>query len=107
MIARIWHGWTAPADAEKYEALLKDELFVGIRNQRIPGLKNVRLLRREIGGEVEFATIMLFDSIDAIRRFAGPNYESPYIPERARAVLLRFDERAQHYEIIGEEGEKT
>ncbi|HTN44470.1 MAG TPA: antibiotic biosynthesis monooxygenase [Nitrospiria bacterium] len=100
MMARIWHGWTAPDDADKYEALLKDEIFVGIQNRRIPGFRHIQLLRREAGGEVEFVTIMRFDSLDAVRRFAGVNYEAAVVPDRARAILLRFDERAQHYEII-------
>jgi heme-degrading monooxygenase HmoA len=107
MIVRIWHGWTAPGDADKYEALLKDEIFVGIQNRRIRGFKNIQLLRREVGGEVEFVTFMLFDSMDAVRRFAGVDYEAAVVPEKARAILLRFDERPQHYEIIAGGTEKV
>jgi antibiotic biosynthesis monooxygenase (ABM) superfamily enzyme len=107
MIVRIWHGWTAPGDADKYEALLKDEIFVGIQNRRIHGFRHIQLLRREAGGEVEFVTIMLFDSLDAVRRFAGEDYEAAVVPDKARAVLLRFDERAQHYEIIAEKTGKA
>ena len=101
MIVRIWHGWTAPGDADKYEALLKDEVFVGIQNHRIPGFRDIQLLRREAGGEVEFVTIMRFDSLDAVRRFAEDDYEAAVVPERARAILLRYDERSQHYEVRG------
>ena len=107
MIARIWHGWTAPDDADKYEALLKDEILVGIQNRSIRGFKNMQLLRREVGGEVEFVTIMLFDSMDAVRRFAGVDYEAAVVPDKARGILLRFDERAQHYDIIAEGTEKA
>ena len=107
MIVRIWHGWTAPGDADKYEALLKDEIFVGIQNRRIHGFRHIQLLRREVGGEVEFVTIMLFDSLEAVRRFAGEDYEAAVIPDKAKAVLLRFDERSQHYEIIAEKTEKA
>jgi heme-degrading monooxygenase HmoA len=107
MIARIWHGWTAPDDADKYEALLKDEILVGIQNRRIRGFKNMQLLRREAGGEVEFVTIMLFDSMDAVRRFAGVDFEAAVVPDKARGILLRFDERAQHYDIIAEGTEKA
>jgi heme-degrading monooxygenase HmoA len=99
MIARIWHGWTSPGNAEKYEALLKKEIFVGIRNRRVRGFTSIQLLRREIAGEVEFVTIMLFDSLYAVREFAGEDYEAAVVPAKARAVLLRFDERSQHYEI--------
>ena len=60
------------------------------------------MLRREVGAEVEFVTIMLFDSLSAVREFAGENYEVAVVPEKARAVLARFDERSQHYEVRAE-----
>lgn len=108
MISRIWHGWTTPGNADTYEAMLKEEIFVGIRNLRIPGFKGIQLLRRDLGKEVEFVTIMAFDSLDAVRKFAGDDYELAVVPEKARAVLSHFDERSQHYEIRadrkGEEG---
>ncbi len=102
MIVRIWHGWTTPGNADKYEELLKEEIFVGIQNRNIFGFKSIQLLRREVGEEVEFVTIMLFDSLEAVREFAGENYEVAVVPEKARAVLSRFDERSQHYEIRAE-----
>ncbi len=99
MISRIWHGWTRPDNADKYEALLKEEIFIGIQNRHIRGFKGIQLLRRDLGDEVEFVTIMRFESLDAIREFAGENYELAVVPEKARAVLSRFDERSQHYDI--------
>ena len=102
MISRIWHGWTTPGNADKYEALLKEEIFVEIQNRRIRGFKGIQLLRRKVGEEVEFVTIMVFDSLYAVRDFAGEDYESAVVPEKARAVLSHFDERSQHYEIIAE-----
>lgn len=99
MIARIWHGWTIPQNVDKYEALLRGEIFVGIENRRIPGFKSIQLLRRPIEDEVEFITIMAFDSLDAVREFAGEDYERAVVPEEARVVLSRFDQRSQHYEI--------
>ncbi|MDI6763442.1 MAG: antibiotic biosynthesis monooxygenase [Thermodesulfobacteriota bacterium] len=99
MISRIWHGWTTRGNADKYEAMLKEEIFVGIQNRHIRGFKGIQLLRREVGDEVEFVTIMLFDSLDAVREFAGEDYEVAVVPEKARAVLSHFDERSQHYEI--------
>ena len=99
MISRIWHGWTTPGNADKYEALLKEEIFVGIQNRKIRGFNGIQLLRREVGQEVEFVTIMLFDSLDDVREFAGEDYEVAVVPQKARAVLSRFDERSQHYEI--------
>ena len=102
MISRIWHGWTTPGNADKYETLLKEEIFVGIQNRHISGLKGIQLLRREVGQEVEFVTIMLFDSLDAVREFAGEDYKVAVVPEKARAVLSHFDERSQHYEVRAE-----
>jgi antibiotic biosynthesis monooxygenase (ABM) superfamily enzyme len=99
MIARIWHGWTAAENAETYESLLRDEIFVGIKSRQISGFYDIQLLRRSVGGEVEFVTIMRFKSIDAIREFAGADYEACVVPLKARAVLSRFDLRSQHYEI--------
>jgi heme-degrading monooxygenase HmoA len=102
MIARIWHGWTTPESADKYEALLKEEIFVGIQNRHIRGFESIQLLRRKVNEEVEFVTVMLFDSLDAVREFAGEDYEVAVVPEKARAVLSRFDERSQHYELRAE-----
>ena len=102
MISRIWHGWTTPGNADKYEALLKEEIFVVIQNRKIRGFNGIQLLRRDVGQEIEFVTIMLFDSLDSIREFAGEDYEVAFVPEKARAVLSRFDERSQHYEIRAE-----
>ena len=102
MISRIWHGWAVPGNADRYEALLKEEIFIGIQNRHIRGFKSIQLLRRDVGQEVEFVTIMLFDALDSIREFAGEDYEVAVVPEKARAVLSRFDERSQHYEIRAE-----
>jgi antibiotic biosynthesis monooxygenase (ABM) superfamily enzyme len=104
MISRIWHGWTTPGNADTYEALLEEEIFVGIQNRHIRGFRGIQLLRRQVGGEVEFVTIMSFDSLDAVREFAGEDYETAVVPEKARAVLSHFDRRSQHYEIRAERG---
>jgi heme-degrading monooxygenase HmoA len=102
MIARIWHGWTTPANADRYEALLKEEIFVGIENRRIQGFRGIQLLRRELASEVEFVTIMWFATMEAVREFAGTDHEVAVVPEKARAVLARFDERSQHYDVRAE-----
>jgi hypothetical protein len=107
MINRVWHGWTTPANADKYEALLKAEIFVGIKNRQIRGLKSIQLNRRKAGGEVEFVTIMLFDSLAAVSEFAGEDYEAAVVPEKARALLSRFDESSQHYEVRAEMSTET
>jgi heme-degrading monooxygenase HmoA len=99
MISRIWHGFTTPANADPYENLLKEEIFAGIRGRKIPGFREIQLFRRDLGPEVEFITVMWFDSLDAVRAFAGPDYEACVVPPKARAILSRFDQRSQHYEV--------
>ena len=98
MISRIWHGWTAPENAAAYEALLQEEIFVGIQDRRIPGYHGIHLFRREVGDEVEFITLMWFDSLDSVRLFAGEDYDAAVVPPKARLLLKRFDQRSQHYE---------
>ena len=102
MISRIWHGWTTFENADAYESLLKREIFVGIVNQDIEGFKKIHLLRRKIGNEVEFVTIMWFESLEAVRTFAGEDYALAVVPPKARALLSRFDARSQHYEVKAE-----
>lgn len=99
MISRIWHGWTSHQNADTYEALLKEEIFVGIHERHIPGFKGIQLLRRQAGDETEFITIMTFDSLEAVKEFAGQDYEQAVVPAKARAILSHFDQRSQHYEI--------
>ena len=72
MIARIWHGWTKPEDAKAYEKLLRDEIFPNIAARKIKGYRGAELFVREDGNEVEFVTLLRFDSIDAVKEFAGP-----------------------------------
>lgn len=102
MISRIWHGYTTQANADAYENLLKTEIFVGISKRQIRGYRNIQLLRRNIVDAVEFITVMWFDSIDAVREFAGDDYEKAVVPPDARLLLSRFDERSQHYEVRAE-----
>jgi antibiotic biosynthesis monooxygenase (ABM) superfamily enzyme len=102
MISRVWHGWTTPANADAYEALLKSEIFTGIQDRQIAGYRGIHLFRRNIGDEVEFVTVMWFDTIEAVRAFAGEDYEVAVVPPKARALLSRFDARSQHYEVKAE-----
>ncbi|HVN55169.1 MAG TPA: hypothetical protein VMT46_12625 [Anaerolineaceae bacterium] len=99
MISRIWHGYTTPENADVYEELLREEIFVGIKRREIKGFEGIQLLRRSLGAEVEFITEMWFVSLDAVREFAGEDYDGAVVPPKARAVLAHFDERSQHYEI--------
>jgi antibiotic biosynthesis monooxygenase (ABM) superfamily enzyme len=99
MICRVWHGWTNHANADAYERLLREEIFRGIAGRQITGYHGIELLRREAGDEVEFSTMMWFDSIDAVRTFAGPAYEQAVVPAAARQLLARFDAQSAHYDV--------
>jgi len=98
VISRIWHGWTTRANADAYEQLLRTEVLPGIG--RIDGYLGALLLRRDVGDEVEFVTITQFDSLDAVRAFAGADHETAVVLPEARRLLARFDERSAHYETL-------
>ena len=102
MMSRVWHGWTTPANADAYEALLKSEIFTGIQNRQIAGYRGIQLFRRSLDTEVEFVTVMWFDSLEAVRAFAGEDHEVAVVPPKARTLLSRFDARSQHYEVKAE-----
>jgi len=98
MIARIWRGWTKPADAKAYEKMLRDEIFSSIAARKIEGYRGAELFIREDGNEVEFVTLLRFDSMDAVREFAGPEASKPVIFPRAEALIIRM-EQARHYRV--------
>jgi heme-degrading monooxygenase HmoA len=97
MIARVWHGYTRPEHADAYEAMLKPELLPGL--SAVKGFRGSYLLRRQAGDEVEFITIILWDSLDDIRAVAGDDYERAVVPEERRRYLARWDARAAHYQV--------
>jgi heme-degrading monooxygenase HmoA len=99
MIGRIWHGYTAKELGDAYEELLKTEVFVSFEQRGIPGYMGIQLFRREMEAETEFVTIMWFDSLEAVRHFAGEDYEVAVVPPKAQAILSRYDLRSQHYEV--------
>jgi heme-degrading monooxygenase HmoA len=102
MIARIWHGYAKPEHADAYEAMLMPETLPGIGKVR--GYRGSYLLRREVGDEVEFVTILLWDSLEAIRAVAGADYETAVVPQERRRYLTRCDAKAAHYEITATHG---
>ena len=103
MIARIWHGYTTPENADAYEAMLKPELLPGI--SKVAGYKGSYLMRKASGDDIEFITIMLWDSIDSIREAAGhDDYETAIIPEERRKYLARFDAKSAHYDVASIHG---
>lgn len=97
MIARHWRGWTTLAHANAYEEFLRTRIFPGL--QRIDGYRGGYLLRQDRGSEAEFIVLNLFESLDAVRRFAGTNYATAVIEPEAKRLLTRWDATAEHYEV--------
>lgn len=99
MIKRIWHGWTTHESADEYETLLITEIIPGIEAKAVPGYHGIELLRRPHENEVEFVTIMTFDSLASVKHFAGEDHTKSFVPVKAQDVLSRWDERSWHYEV--------
>ena len=99
-IKRIWYGWTTPENADKYQNLLHNEVFPGIEAKNIPGYISIELLRRNHESEVEFITIMNFQSIQNVIDFQGEDYTKCYVPEKAQKILKRWDQFSAHYEVL-------
>jgi heme-degrading monooxygenase HmoA len=100
MILRYWRGWATSENAEAYERIAREEVLPSFAARDLPGYRGSYLLRRGGDEEIEYAVIMIFDSIDDVRAFAGDDYEAAYVPARVREVLTRFDQRPAHYEIL-------
>ena len=98
MIARMWHGWTTPANADAYETLLRTQILPRIRQSA--GCEGIRVFRRGRDAEVEFVTLLLFNSLDAVKAWAGEHYETAVVPPEARKLLKRFRDRSRHYETV-------
>ncbi len=98
MIARLWRGWTTPGKANAYEELLRAEILPGIH--RISGYRGAYLLRRNMEDSVEFVTLTFWDSLDAVREFAGEEFEGAVVPQEARDLLSNFDRTSAHYDTI-------
>jgi hypothetical protein len=99
-IKRVWHGWTTPENAENYWAVLRGTVIPGIEAKSIDGFRGIEVLRRDHESEVEFVTIMTFDSIQSVIDFQGEDYARSYVPDVARAVLKRWDLTAAHFELL-------
>lgn len=102
MVGRIWHGYTTLENADRYFEVLTTEVIPGIVAMKLAGFRSIQVLRRQLEGEEEFITIMWFDSLENIKAFTGEDYETAHVPAAARAVLKRFDDRSQHYDLIHE-----
>ena len=100
MICRLWRGWTSPENADAYEQIVRGEVIPAIEARKIHGFLHIDLMKRDVGDEVEFQTLMWFDDLGAIKAFMGEDYTLSHVPLEARAVLNSFDDRAAHYEVI-------
>ena len=101
MICRVWRGWTSPENADAYERIVRGEVIPGHRGtSKFPGFRHIDLMRRDLGGEIEFQTLMWFDDLDAIKAFMGEDYTASHVPPAAHAVLSRFDQPRGPLEVI-------
>jgi len=99
MIARIWNGYATNANAPAYESLLQEKIIPSIEQKNISGFKGLQLLKRDLGNETAFTTIMWFESMDAVKQFAGEDFETAHVPAESQAILSRFDGRSVHCEL--------
>jgi heme-degrading monooxygenase HmoA len=97
MIARVWKGWTKPENAEAYEKLLREVVLPGLKE--IDGYQGGYILRQDNMDESEFLVVNLFASLDAVKAFAGPDYETPVFEPEAKRLLSRIEPTAKHYEV--------
>ncbi len=97
MIARVWRGWTKPGNADAYEKLLREVVYPGL--QQINGYQGGYILRQDGKDEAEFVTVNLFASLDAVKAFAGPEYETPVFEPEARHLLSKVEPIARHYDV--------
>ena len=99
-VCRLWRGWTTLENADAYERIVRGEVIPSIEGRNIPGFQHIDLMKRELGDEVEFQTLMWFDDLDAIKTFMGEDYSVSHVPAAAQAVLSRFEARAAHFEVL-------
>lgn len=97
MIARHWTGWTQKRDADAYEQLLREKVLPSLK--QVEGYRGGYVLREDGPEEVEFVVVNLFDSLDAVKRFAGPNYSVAVFEPEARRLLSRIEQVAKHYDV--------
>ena len=99
-IKRVWHGWTTLENADVYHQLLNNHVIPSIEAKNIPGYLGIELLRRNHENEVEFVTIMTFESLQNVIEFQGEDYSRCYVPDAAQKVLKQWDKHASHYEAL-------
>lgn len=98
-IIRTWKGWTTAKNAAEYEHMLINEVFPTVKKKGVEGLEKVSISTKQESDEVEFFLVLQFDCLDSVKTFAGDDYELAYIPDNAKEVLLRYDSKAEHFEL--------
>lgn len=98
MIGRLWHGWTKPENSDKYAELVKIEVLPTF--YKVRGYKGAYFFRRDSQDETEFVALTFFENMQAVRQFAGEDYEKAVVPPQARKLLSRFDQESRHYEMV-------
>ena len=97
---RMWRGWADPARAGEYDRHYRSEVLSTLRD--VPGFRGARLLRRDVDERTEFLSVTYFEDLDAVRAFAGEDYETAVVADEARRVLAGFDRHVVHYEVAFE-----
>ena len=98
MIARVWRGTALPERADQYVEHLQRSVLPEL--YQIEGFRGAYVLRRDLNNGVEFTVQTLWESMDAIRKFAGENVEAAVVAPAARPLFREFDSTATHYEIV-------
>jgi len=98
MIARVWHGVTPASKGDAYMEYLEESGLKAYRST--PGNRGVYVLRRVEGGKADFVLISLWESMEAVRKFAGPDVERAVYYPRDRDFLLEFEPKVAHYEVL-------
>ena len=98
-IIRTWSGWTTHEKAPAYETFLVDEVFPAVKKSGVDGLEKVSISTRVSKDEVHFFLVLQFSSLDAVKKFAGEDFQKAYIPEKAKELLRRYDNTAEHFEL--------
>lgn len=101
----MWHGWTSSENADAYDSYLQNELFPRVKRELGgKGYLGFHLLRLAGDDEVEFVTMLWFESLQSVKAFAGENYATPVISAKAKSLLSRYADGVEHYELSGSSG---
>lgn len=98
MISRQWVGLARRAEAERYVTHLKTETFPKLT--QIAGFRNAAILRRNVAEGVEFRIVTTWESLDAIKKFAGDNPEVAVVPDAVQAMMVTYERTVAHYEVV-------